>query len=241
MSPSRYNAAIFTTQPSSRATVLVATPEFLNNGPVNIAITTETVLSRVNKTLPGLPQKGPKTISPSQLGSRFGRTSDGKEDPTTQFWGIDVAETCGPDGCIQYQDMVNNGTINKYLSAVDCLDTYLSAFSNASDAILISTTDLLEPERTLPTDNSLLYIDLKGGIQSPGCYWECGPTNTFDCRNPAAWGENTSIVQDWNVFGYKIDYCLVSERNLQSFCGLNFSVPIMIGNCVRTPHVYWSC
>ena len=131
---------------------------------------------------------------------------------------------------MRYQNKALNGTFNKRLDAAQCLDTYLSAFSNRSDVLLVSTVDLLYPQQaSIPNNNSLLFIGNTTGLLGPGSYWQCGSTNTFDSRKPALWAKNSSIIQDWNIIGYKIDYCVMSETPVEDFCGLKFSPFIIIG------------
>ena len=43
------------------------------------------------------------------------------------------------------------------------------------------------------------------------------------------WNEHPDIVQDWNVFGWKIDYCLVSHAERNKTCAVKYSFPILIG------------
>ena len=206
----------------------MVTPDFLEDGLVDVAATTKVVRTREQMTLPGLPQIGPQTVVPMRIGGPWDVVA---KNPVS--WGSNLSyltDNCGPEKCMQYQSKAKNGIFKRKLDPLQCLDTYATSFgSNRSDAIFVSTTDLLEPHRSLPANNSLLYIGSAVSYQTPGTYWQCGPTNTFDCRDLKAWNKNPSIIQNWNIMGYKIDYCLVSENTVEESCGLKFSTSFLIG------------
>lgn len=220
----RYNSVVFTTVPINSISILVVTPDFLNDGPVDADMATSTAKGRGNMTLPGLPQQGSKEVIPTQINSPWSVGGSHR-------WDFSVTDRCGADGCIHHQNKVKQGVFSKRLDPVQCLELYTttSPTSNRSDVLLVSTKDLLDPLNSLPINNSLLFVENATSLPTPGTFWECGTTNTFDCRKRDIWTKDPSIIKDWNVIGYKIDYCLVSERNVEDLCGLKYSKFILIG------------
>ena len=114
------------------------------------------------------------------------------------------------------------------LHVINSTNTYLSAFGDRSDVILVSTKDLLQPAQPTNTSSVLFFVHT-GGDATPGMFWPCGATNVFDCRKPELWERNAFVIKDWNVIGYKIDYCLTSENSLEKLCSVNYSLSIMAG------------
>jgi len=50
---------------------------------------------------------------------------------------------------------------------------------------------------------------------------------------PTAWQEDPSIVDRWNILGWKIDECLVREVPLEEKCSVSYSLEILIGMAIR--------
>jgi hypothetical protein len=178
-------------------------------------------MGRQNMTLEAMDQMPPNNLVQSEVGANWG---------TPTHWDFNVSNQCGQDGCMSFRQRAQNGTFSKRLDTVQCLQTYVSGFGNRSDLLLVSTQDLLASQTPpMPSkNNSLLFAGYSPGIGGPGYYWECGSTNTFDCRNPSPWIKDPSIIENWNVIGYKIDYCVISETDIQGACSVQYSLPIMI-------------
>ena len=215
----RYNSAIFSTQPTSSVKALVVTPGFVTGAPIDAEDATTVAMSRRNMTIQARQQLPPYSLVESRVDANWGH----------HVWDFNVTAQCNPDGCHSDQQKALNGTFSKRLDTATCLTTYLSLLGNRSDVLLVSTTDLLRHEQSsLPSNNSLLFAFSFGGLLGSGLYWECGSTNTFDCRKPNSWEKNYSIIENWNIIGYKIDYCLISEIPLSKLCSVQYSLPIMM-------------
>jgi hypothetical protein len=49
-------------------------------------------------------------------------------------------------------------------------------------------------------------------------------------RKSSLWKDTPSIVSDWNIYGWKIDYCLAQQTaNGSKSCAVKYSFPILIG------------
>ncbi len=112
------------------------------------------------------------------------------------------------------------------IDVLTCLRHYTSLFGNQSDVLLVSS------ESSGQSNNSFLAA----GWFNPGPaipeiigYWMCGKSNNFSCRDKDDWERNSSLIADWNVYGYKIDYCLEKQVSLDDSCSVHFSPAIMIG------------
>ena len=133
--------------------------------------------------------------------------------------------------CVRAEDILCKCAIRirpSALHVINSTNTYLSAFGDRSDVILVSTKDLLQPAQPTNTSSVLFFVHT-GGDATPGMFWPCGATNVFDCRKPELWERNAFVIKDWNVIGYKIDYCLTSENSLEKLCSVNYSLSIMAG------------
>jgi hypothetical protein len=147
-------------------------------------------------------------------------------------WGTELdifEELCG-ENCQAYRKALREGPeIFARMEAPECLTTYMSSFGNRSDVILVAKYDFLHPgNMTEQLDLPLLLIGRNVGLGYPKTYWPCGTSNSFDCRTPNDWEQDQSVIQNWNVFGYKIDYCLASQLDNSNSCRLGFSLSIMI-------------
>lgn len=139
---------------------------------------------------------------------------------------------CDQDCIKRYQEKVKENYFRHNLTREDCLKTYLTAFGNRQDVLVVSTRDLFHPSRPLNyTNNSLLFFANFTGFPSKGRYWQCASTNTLDCRKREGW--TPQELDSWNIIGYRIDYCLSSERNAENQCKVNYNLSFMIS---RIPH-----
>ena len=74
-----------------------------------------------------------------------------------------MANTCGDDGCLEWQAEADNGTFTINVTALQCLEENISAFSNRSRTILIAAIDLAEPQNDLDlVNNTLLFAGAMG-------------------------------------------------------------------------------
>ncbi|KIW04336.1 uncharacterized protein PV09_04626 [Verruconis gallopava] len=181
--------------------------------------------------------------------------------PLQFLWNSSLAQTfplSSPAVLVVTPDFLNGGTVDpketvqtidqRYIQAqvdylvgeypirldpVQCLSRYVTTTSNRSDVLMVSSYDIVTGSDTRRfSNNSLLFAYNPYGFDGPGNYWECGISNSFDCRKPKEWKANPSIAKDWNIFGYRIDYCLTKEIDLNNLCSIQFLLPIMIVVCV---------
>jgi hypothetical protein len=219
----RYNSAIFVTKPINNVTLLVVTAGFMTGAPVNIDAAAEYAKKRRSMTMEHLSQAPSGGLAQARLDVSW------SSSPNSHQWNFEVTDTCGEDRCASYQAKAMNGTFAQKIEKAQCIQTYLKAFGDRSDVLLVTSNDLLDPQQSLASlDTSLLFVDRSVGIQGPGKYWPCGSTNVFDCRKPQLWMVNASVIEDWNVLGYKIDYCLSTERSIADSCSVKYSQLIMI-------------
>jgi hypothetical protein len=69
---------------------------------------------------------------------------------------------------------------------------------------MVSTCDtVMDIDPRVLSNNTFLFVWGMYVFGGPGNYWECGHSNSFDGRKPNIWKSDPSIVQDWNVYGYK--------------------------------------
>jgi hypothetical protein len=195
------------------------TPDFLTGGPASTSAATSVVMARRNMTMERLPQGPPYKLQTSPIDSNWGQ-GNGE-------WNFNISNFCSDDSCQEYYEKVTNKTFFSNLTTSQCLEVYLSATGNRSDVLLISSQDLLTPNKSLLSNNSLLYAAYSY-LSGPGFLWQCGSTNTFDCRKGKALLKNQTLIENWNVIGYKVDYCLASERSLADACMVKYSLPFMI-------------
>lgn len=120
------------------------------------------------------------------------------------------------------------------LDRLECLALYLTYSRDSSNLLLVSTIDTLdESNNLLDNDNTLLVSGWYGSKWTANLWpvplWQCGYSNTFSCVRPNTWLNNAPMVSDWNVYGYKIDYCLSKIISLEDKCSVRFELPLLIG------------
>ncbi|KAF9697560.1 hypothetical protein EKO04_004018 [Ascochyta lentis] len=70
-----------------------------------------------------------------------------------------------------------------------------------------------------------------------------------ECQKPSTWKRDPAIIKDWNIYGWKIDYCLDAQTtNASRGCAVKYSFPLLLSVCVTgickflciiyTAHVY---
>lgn len=213
----RYNSAIYSTIPVNSYNYLVVSPPFLADAPIDLNRSSAIATSRQSMKTCGRQQLSPFTMVESFLDPGWSTEPDIFE------------ELCG-QSCQAYRKALHEGPeLFTRMEAPECLTTYMSSFGNRSDVILVATYDLLHPgNMTEQLDLPLLLIGRNMGLSVAGAYWPCGTSNSFDCRPPNDREQDQSVIQNWNVFGYKIDYCLASQLDNSRSCRLGFSLSIMI-------------
>ena len=110
------------------------------------------------------------------------------------------------------------------IEALDCILTYNELLGNRSDLIMISTT-------TPKSNNSLLAYGMSTSETWDIGYALCLGGTEFDCGRLAEKpkDEQMEAIQDWNIGGHKIDYCLSSQRSTKDLCSVEYSYSIMLG------------
>lgn len=175
---------------------MIVTPGFLANGLIDTSATREAALRRISMPTTGRLQVSPANIVHTTLGANWGNLA----------W--DVSNYAPSENLTRgFQKDHTAGKFRKRLRPVDCLSEYLKPTANRSDSIFVSTYDkILQTDPRSLSNNTLLFDCGAFGFDGPGNYWECGISNSFDCRKPELWKHNESLVEDWNVFGYKYEF-----------------------------------
>ena len=137
-----------------------------------------------------------------------------------QSWhGLDLQSTVE-----SMQLNAKNTTEYNQIQNLECILTYNNLLGNRSDMIMVSSA---KPEN----NNSLLVY----GVTSSGT-WDvgynlCDGGSDFDCGRLADLpiARQEQAIKDWNIGGYKIDYCLSSQRSTEHLCTVEYSFSIFIG------------
>ena len=119
------------------------------------------------------------------------------------------------------------------IEVLDCILTYNELLGNRSDFIMISTT-------TPKSNNSLLAYGMStSGTWDVG-YDLCSQGTEFDCGRLAEKSKDEQIeaIQDWNIGGHKIDYCLSSRRSTKDLCSVEYSYSMMLSTSL--PAIYYA-
>lgn len=198
----------------------VVAPTFLSGHAFDVVATNVTAASRANLQVWGLNTATPQRMVRGPLGN------PGNLIKTPVSYPENIARIQG--------EMVAKDPRYTNLSTFDCLQRYTTLERDASDVVLVSSEDTLNSSSQVSqAENSLLVSNQMGNtwvwIGPHGVHWECGHSNSFSCPRPQTWTSNESLVVDWNVYGYKIDYCLSKDQDLGEKCSVRLDVPIMIG------------
>jgi hypothetical protein len=217
MPATRYNSVFFATQPLNSYTFLVVQPSFLTGEPVNLAVTSENSEQRQKAFMTGY----------SPMTAQYGNWS------LNPRWGTSrqiYSDLCG-DECTRFR---NEGTLvgppYTNITRMECLRRYRTSFGNHSDVILVSSYDILSSKET--TDVPLLHVGYnQGPVVSGGNDWVWGSSNTFSRFDlyESFSNDEVSMFQNWNVFGYRVDYCLSRQWDNSQACALGFSAPMLTG------------
>ena len=130
------------------------------------------------------------------------------------------------------QSMQSSAKSFSKLDPITCLLTYTNLFGNRSDMIMVTSnaTSLNN------SGNSLLAYGSQHRNQwllgSP----LIGNSNTFNADQlevsyfAGGAAQRAKAITQWNVGGFKIDYCLGSQtENAQGECSVDYSFSVMIG------------
>ncbi|KAI4107154.1 MAG: hypothetical protein LQ345_007158, partial [Seirophora villosa] len=125
------------------------------------------------------------------------------------------------------QVSAKNSTSYAYIDTLDCLLMYNNLIGNRSDLIMVSSAP---PEE----NNTLLVYGMAASGTWDTGYALCKRPNTFDCGRLANLPvtEQSQAVKDWNMGGYKIDYCLSSQRSTENLCSVEYSFSILLIVCI---------
>jgi hypothetical protein len=217
-----YNSAVYNMTPQNTYVWAVVTPSFLSRGPFSINDMSSTLENRKELLVWGL--DGTENTTQHAVGT--------SNNPTEYF--DDFSQAIAR---IQHE-ISSSGSSFERLSKFDCLKRYTTFERDASDVILVSTYDTLNSSADVAeVDNSLLVlgdqINTWLWVDTKAALWECGVSNSFNCFRPEKWLHSPQLVEDWNVRGYKVDYCLAKERYLGNKCELRFELPIMISKSLE--------
>ena len=116
------------------------------------------------------------------------------------------------------------------LDPVTCLLTYTNVFGNRSDMIMVASNT------TNNSANSLLAYGSQHRGQWLLGHPLVGESNTFNADKldlsyfAGSVAKRAEALANWNVGGFKIDYCLGSQSTgAQVDCSVNYSFSVMLG------------
>lgn len=116
-----------------------------------------------------------------------------------------------------------NSTTYRRIDPLDCILTYNDLLGNHSDFLMVSST--------MPrSDNSLLAYGMSSSQSWDIGYALCPQGEDIDCGrlSDLPLDEQLEAIRDWNIGGYKVDYCLSSQQSTDDLCSVEYSFPIML-------------
>ena len=116
-----------------------------------------------------------------------------------------------------------NSTIYRLVDPLDCLLTYNDLLGNRSDFLMVSST--------MPrSDNSLLAYGMSSSQSWDIGYALCDKGAEIDCGrlSELPLDKQMEAIRDWNIGGYKVDYCLSSQQSTDNLCSVEYSFSIML-------------
>lgn len=142
-----------------------------------------------------------------------------------QTWrGIDLQSTVR-----SMQLNARNSSRYTRIENLDCILTYNTLLGNHSDFMMVSTA--------MPTNNnSLLAYGMSKSATWDIGYVLCADGTQFDCGRLANLPSNEQMktIQDWNIGGYKIEYCLSSRQPTNNLCSVEYSFSIILGQSLSS-------
>ena len=214
----RYNAAVFPSLPSNTYLWAVVTPEFLTGGYWSTDSTEATLATVANTTVWGLYDDEGSNLVQQNLS-----------------WVLSRIPL--PPGIDTLQGDAINGTKFTTIDKITCLQHDSSISGNQSNLVMVSA-------ETKKSNNSLLIAGVNN-VRSikHASPWMCETSNNFSCSALALTDfagksdnereKNRELaVDNWNVAGYKIDYCLQAHRSTENLCNVEYSIVIMISTFI---------
>lgn len=161
---------------------------------------------------------------------QLGRSTERNMTVLLQSWhGMDLQSTIH-----SMQVNANNSTLYTYSSTLDCLLMYNNLMGNHSDLIMVSSAPAQQ-------NNTLLVYGMAASGTWDIGYFLCQWGKTFDCGRlvDLPVDEQVQAVKDWNIGGYRIDYCLSSQRSTENHCSVEYSFSILLSKPLpySRPHV----
>lgn len=85
-------------------------------------------------------------------------------------------------------------------------------------------------------DNSLLAYGMSSSQSWDIGYSLCADGAEFDCGRLSEFplDKQMEVIQDWNISGYKVDYCLSSQQSTDNLCSVDYSFSIMLSKSFPT-------
>lgn len=134
-----------------------------------------------------------------------------------QTWhGLDLQSTVR-----SMQINARNSTRYTRIDTLDCILTYNDLLGNRSDFIMVSST-------TPDGNNSLLAYGMSISQTWDIGYALCG--GQFECGRLAdlPLSEQMKAIQDWNIGGHEIEYCLSTQQSTENLCSVEYLFQIML-------------
>lgn len=125
--------------------------------------------------------------------------------------------------------MVDKFVVYSKLDAFDCFKNYCSHLETAQIMVVSDAN---------ATDSAILACAVQGDLMTAPEEWICQKSNTFSCKRLASHGyeseeDKKKTMGNWNIYGYEIEYCIVSYGSTHDFCTVVYSSQIMIGNSIH--------
>ena len=142
-----------------------------------------------------------------------------------QYWhGLDLQSTVR-----SMQVNARNNSRYTRIDTLDCILTYNDLLGNRSDFMMVSTA-------TSESNNSLLAYGMSNSDTWDIGYALCSGGGQFDCGRLADFplNEQLKAIQEWNIGGYKIDYCLSSRQSTEDLCSVEYSFSIMLSKSLSS-------
>lgn len=229
----RYNSAVFATIANNTYLWSVVNSKFLDGAPFNVNDTVANLQLRLNDSYTTMNHD--RTLQGVGLNYSVGSISDLDQDRDN----FNLVSNHSTGSLADMQAAFGNASLESSmyikLEPLSCLLLYQELLGNKSNVLLISSAgdDSNSSLLWFGSDNFAANNDYIGS-------WMCANTNSFCCHflslghflgaNDFEKGQNRLLaIKDWNVAGYKIDYCLATQVSLDNKCSLEYSEVIMIG------------
>ena len=209
---------MFPSLPSNSYLWAVVTPQFLTGGYWSANATEATLANVANTTVWGLyNDQGTKLVQQNLS------------------WVLSLIPI--PSSLEILQEDAINGTRFTKIDKITCLQHDSSITGNQSNLIMVSS-------QLNNTNNTLLIAGLNDvRMIKHASPWMCASSNSFSCsalaltdfagsRDNEREKNREQAIDNWNVAGYKIDYCLQAHRSTENLCNVEYSLVVMVGKSV---------